>query len=287
MIGFTYQGTPISSAKASTVSKSSFLSVAAGTTANQLRQHHIALFGHLQQGLRAIQLRPQMIHQLTLTGRGIGTGRDRRHPAPGVINDASHAVTAGLRCIRGATETRSGRPVSANHVVQRQHPAATGRQMRQRRRTAPARNHSPGRGNRVPAHSTPGYSTIHRPAARPHTSCEHHREPGPPGLPDRPVTCPQYVRHPPPPANTNTTLVTRRIEAPAPLVTCVNTLTAAECHDLPDRRWTDTRQGARDPPLQPAPCTTVPRRQAAFEFDAHRAHRSTCAVGTKPSFIHR
>ena len=39
-------------------------------------------------------------------------------------------------------------------------------------------------------HSTPAYSTIHRPAARPHTSSEHHREPGPPGLPDRPVTCP-------------------------------------------------------------------------------------------------
>ena len=84
-----------------------------------------------------------MIHQLTFTGRGIGTGRDRRHPAPGVINDAGHAVTAGLRCIRGTTETRSSRPVSANHVVQRQHPATTGRQMRRRRRTAPARNHSP------------------------------------------------------------------------------------------------------------------------------------------------
>jgi len=50
-----------------------------------------------------------------------------------------------------------------------------------------------------------------------------------------------------PPANTNTTLITRRFEAPAPLVTWVNTLTAAECHDLPHRRWTDTRQGARDP----------------------------------------
>ena len=92
-----------------------------------------------------------MIHQLTFTGRGIDTGRDRRHPAPGVINDTGHAVTAGLRCIRGTTETRSGRPVSANHVVQRQHPATTGRQMRRRRRTAPARNHSPGRGNPVPA----------------------------------------------------------------------------------------------------------------------------------------
>ena len=45
--------------------------------------------------------------------------------------------------------------------------------------------------------STPAYSTIHRPAARHHTSCEHHREPGPPGLPDRPVTCPAVCPTPP------------------------------------------------------------------------------------------
>jgi hypothetical protein len=104
-----------------------------------------------------------MIHQLTFTGRGIGTGRDRRHPAPGVINDAGHPVTTGLRCIRSTTETRSGHPVSANHVVQRQHPATTGRQMRRRRRTTPARNHSPGRANPVPARTQ-------RPRTRPATT---------------------------------------------------------------------------------------------------------------------
>ena len=117
----------------------------------QLRQHHIALLGHLQQRLRAIQLQLQVIDQPTFTGRGVGTGRDRRHPTPGVINDTGHRATPGLRRIRGTTETRSSRPVSANHVVQHQHPATTGHQMRRRRRTTPARNHSPGLGNPVPA----------------------------------------------------------------------------------------------------------------------------------------
>ena len=63
-------------------------------------------------------------------------------------------------------------------------------------------------------------------------------------------------------------------------MTCVNTLTAAECHDLPDRRWTDTRQGARDPPLQPAPCTTV-RRQAAFD-GAAKSQLTGDRVGSDP-----
>jgi hypothetical protein len=60
-------------------------------------------------------------------------------------------VNRGLISDPGTTETRSGRPVSANHVVQHQHPATTGRQMRRRRGTTPARNHSPGRGNPVAA----------------------------------------------------------------------------------------------------------------------------------------
>ena len=60
-----------------------------------------------------------------------------------------------------------------------------------------------------------------------------------------------------PPANTNTTLITRRFEAPAPLVTWVNTLTAAECHDLPHRRWYGHPPRGSRSILQPAPCTTV------------------------------
>src|SRR6185436_19247466 len=123
-------------------------------------------------------------------------------------------------------------------------PATTGRQMRRGRRTTPARNHSPGLGNPVAARTQ-------RLRTRPSTALGR----GPiqaPSITENPAHlgyqtvqrhAPQYVRHPPPPANTNTTLVTRHIEVPAPLVTCVNTLTAAQCHDLPHRRWTDPRQG--------------------------------------------
>jgi len=64
---------------------------------------------------------------------------------PGVINDTGHPATPGLRCIRGTTKTPSGHRISADHVVQRQHPATIGRQMHRRRRTTPTRNHCPGR----------------------------------------------------------------------------------------------------------------------------------------------
>src|SRR6478609_8286252 len=62
----------------------------------------------------------------------------------------------------------------------------------------------------------------------------------------------------------------------------------AECHDLPDRRWTDTRQGACDPPLQPAPCTTV-RRQAAFDggFDAGLMHTALTGAPAPWAPYHR
>jgi hypothetical protein len=71
-----------------------------------MKQHHHHHYPVVPTSFRVTnhhtpQLRLQMIHQLTFTGRGIGTGRNRRHPAPGVINDTGHAVTAGLRCIRG------------------------------------------------------------------------------------------------------------------------------------------------------------------------------------------
>ena len=47
---------------------------------------------------------------------------------------------------------------------------------------------------------------------------------------------PQYVRHPPKPANTST-LMSYRIEAPTALVTCVNTITAVQGISVgPDRR---------------------------------------------------
>ncbi len=131
--------------------------------------------------------------------------------------------------------------------------------------------------SRLGPHSTPAYSTIPHPAAQPHTSCEHHREPGPPRLPDRLVTRPQYFRHPQQPANTSTTLATSPYRGAATLVTWLNTLTAAEYSDLPHAIDGYPPTGSRCT-LQPAPFPTV-RRRAAFGGAAQSklaGHRMSC-----------
>jgi hypothetical protein len=152
-----------------------------------------------------------MIHQLTLTGRGIGTGSDRRHPTPGVLNHPVHPATPRLRRLSGATEPRRRPPVRADHIVQRQHPATIGRRMRRAGRTSPARGHTPDLSNTI----TPGPQTV---GARPATGLRRRPIQAPritklAHLRNQPIQRhgPQYVRSPPQPANTSPTFTTRAI----------------------------------------------------------------------------